>query len=158
VAQNFLPRGHYQDHELLRYPDAIVWFGALKVARETGDNELAGQLIRRFDRYRANPKLVPDKFHVDYSVLGIVPLELYRLTKNPALKKLGMHRADEQWLKPTADGVTRQARYWVDDIYMIAAIRSNRKTLEPIETGHRTISISQIGLIACQLGETLYSS
>ena len=80
VAQNFLPRGHYQDHELLRYPDAIVWFGALKVARETGNNELAGQLIRRFDRYQANPKLVPDKFHVDYAVLGIVPLELYRLT------------------------------------------------------------------------------
>lgn len=124
VAQNFLPRDHYQDHELLRYPDAIVWFGALKVAREIGDNELAGQLIRRFDRYRANPKLVPDKFHVDYAVLGIVPLELYRLTNDPALKKLGMHRVDGQWLKPTADGVTAQARYWIDDIYMIAAIQT----------------------------------
>ena len=134
VAQNFLPRGHYQDHELLRYPDAIVWFGALKVARETGNNELAGQLIRRFDRYQANPKLVPDKFHVDYAVLGIVPLELYRLTQDPALKKLGMHRADGQWLNPTADGVTGQARYWVDDIYMIAAIQTAayRVTHDPV--------------------------
>jgi unsaturated rhamnogalacturonyl hydrolase len=129
-----LPRAHYQDHQLLRYPDAIVWFGALKVAGETGDNELAGQLVRRFDKYRANPKLVPDKFHVDYAVLGIVPLELYRLTKDPALKKLGMHRADGQWLKPTADGVTAQARYWVDDIYMIAAIQTAayRVTHDPV--------------------------
>lgn len=42
-----------------------------------------------------------------------------------------------------------------DKTDFIEAIRSNRKTLEPIETGHRTISISQIGLIACQLGEKL---
>ena len=42
-----------------------------------------------------------------------------------------------------------------DKIDFIESIRSNRKTLEPIETGHRTISIAQIGLIACQSGETL---
>jgi len=42
-----------------------------------------------------------------------------------------------------------------DKTDFIEAIRSNRKTLEPIETGHRTISISQIGLIACQLGGKL---
>lgn len=124
VAENFLPRGHYQDHKHFRYPDAIVWFGSLKVARETGDNDLAEQLIRRFDRYRENPEIVPDNFHVDFAVLGIVPLELYQLTKDPELKKLGMHRADRQWEKPTDDGVTRQARYWVDDIYMIAAIQT----------------------------------
>jgi unsaturated rhamnogalacturonyl hydrolase len=124
VAENFLPRGHYQDHKDFRYPDAIVWFGALKVAHETGDKELAGQLTRRYDTYRKNPKLVPEKFHVDYAVLGIVPLELYRLTNDPALRKLGMHRADGQWHKPTADGVTSQARYWVDDIFMIAAIQT----------------------------------
>ncbi|AQG78009.1 Gfo/Idh/MocA family protein [Spirosoma montaniterrae] len=34
----------------------------------------------------------------------------------------------------------------------IDAVKTGRKTLEPIEVGHRTISISQIGLIACQLG------
>ena len=33
----------------------------------------------------------------------------------------------------------------------IASIKANKPTIEPIETGHRTISISQIGLIACQL-------
>lgn len=34
----------------------------------------------------------------------------------------------------------------------IQAIKRNTPTLEPIEVGHRTISIAQIGLIACQVG------
>lgn len=124
VAENFLPRGHYQDSEFFRYPDAIVWFGALKVARETGDNELTEKLVRRFDHYLANPKITRDRFHVDDAVLGVVPLELYRLARNPEYRKLGMRLADEQWLNPTPDGLTAQARYWVDDIYMIAAIQT----------------------------------
>lgn len=37
----------------------------------------------------------------------------------------------------------------------IEGVRHNRQTLEPIEVGHRAISISQIGLIACQVGEKL---
>ncbi len=37
----------------------------------------------------------------------------------------------------------------------IEGVRENRQTLEPIEVGHRTISLSQIGLIACQMGEKL---
>jgi len=37
----------------------------------------------------------------------------------------------------------------------IASIREGRQPLEPIEVGHRAISISQIGHIACELGEKL---
>jgi predicted dehydrogenase len=37
----------------------------------------------------------------------------------------------------------------------IAAIRESRQPLEPIEVGHRSISIAQIGLIACQVGDKL---
>lgn len=37
----------------------------------------------------------------------------------------------------------------------IASIREKREPLEPIEAGHRAASISQIGLIACQLGGKL---
>lgn len=37
----------------------------------------------------------------------------------------------------------------------ITSIKTGKPTLNPIEVGHRTISISQIGLIACQLEEKL---
>ena len=38
---------------------------------------------------------------------------------------------------------------------LIAAIREGHQPLEPIEVGHRTISIAQIGLIACQVEDKL---
>jgi predicted dehydrogenase len=37
----------------------------------------------------------------------------------------------------------------------IAALREGRPTLEPIEVGHRAISVAQIGLIACQVQDKL---
>jgi predicted dehydrogenase len=42
-----------------------------------------------------------------------------------------------------------------DKTDFIKAIKEKRATLEPVEIGHRTISLSQIGLIACQTGERL---
>ncbi|WP_263367382.1 Gfo/Idh/MocA family protein [Edaphobacter bradus] len=39
---------------------------------------------------------------------------------------------------------------------LIAAIREGRSPLEPIEVGHRALSIGQIGLIACRVGGTLH--
>jgi myo-inositol 2-dehydrogenase / D-chiro-inositol 1-dehydrogenase len=56
--------------------------------------------------------------------------------------------------KPGAGELDLSQTLW-DKPDFIEAIRTNRQTLEPIATGHRTISISQIGLIACQLGGKL---
>ena len=45
------------------------------------------------------------KHHVDYAVLGVVPLEILRLiNKDPKFRKLGMKRADGQWSNPTRAG------------------------------------------------------
>jgi predicted dehydrogenase len=56
--------------------------------------------------------------------------------------------------KPGMNELDLSTTLW-DKTDFIRAIKENRRTLEPIETGHRTISISQIGLIACQTGEKL---
>ncbi len=53
--------------------------------------------------------------------------------------------------KPTGSELDLSKTPW-DKTDFIEAIKTNRKTLEPIEVGHRTISISQIGLIAAQVG------
>lgn len=129
VSENFLSRGHYQSYKVVVYPEVCTWYGAFRVARQTGDNALAEQLIRRFDPYLKHENLekFPYIFHVDFCVNGVVPIEIYRLTKEKLYLKLGMKRADYQWGrgKTTADGITRQARYWVDDIYMISAIQTS---------------------------------
>jgi predicted dehydrogenase len=56
--------------------------------------------------------------------------------------------------KPMKGTLDLSATLW-DKTDFINAIKDNRPTLEPIEVGHRSISISQIGLIACQTGEKL---
>lgn len=56
--------------------------------------------------------------------------------------------------KPQPGELDLSKTLW-DKIDFIEAIKEKRATLEPIEVGHRTISIAQIGLIACQVGEKL---
>lgn len=56
--------------------------------------------------------------------------------------------------KPNPGELDLSKTLW-DKVDFIEAIKANRPTQEPIEVGHRTISISQIGLIACQVGEKL---
>ncbi|RAJ94453.1 putative dehydrogenase [Larkinella arboricola] len=56
--------------------------------------------------------------------------------------------------KPSGNELDLSKTLW-DKVDFVEAIKTGRKTLEPIEVGHRTISISQIGLIACQIGEKL---
>ena len=62
--------------------------------------------------------------HVDYRVFGIVPLEIYLQTKEKKYLELGQDLADKQWANPTPDGVTAEARYWIDDMYMIPAVQT----------------------------------
>ncbi|MEJ7769934.1 MAG: Gfo/Idh/MocA family oxidoreductase [Chitinophagaceae bacterium] len=57
-------------------------------------------------------------------------------------------------LKPASGELDLSGTLW-DKTDFINAIKESRATLQPIEVGHRTISISQIGLIACQTGAKL---
>jgi hypothetical protein len=52
-------------------------------------------------------------------------------------------------------GEERLADQLEDKADFVAAIREKRATLEPVEVGHRTVSISQIGLVAMELGGRL---
>jgi predicted dehydrogenase len=58
-------------------------------------------------------------------------------------------------LEPEAGELGFSKTLW-DKNDFIAAIREGRQPLEPIEVGHRSISIAQIGLIACQVGDKLH--
>ena len=42
-----------------------------------------------------------------------------------------------------------------DKVDFLRAIKEGRETLEPVEVGHRTVSLCQLGLIAVRLGRTL---
>lgn len=108
------------------YPEICAWYGSLTVARLTKDKDLTTRLVREFDRFFTpeGDQHVSRQSHVDYSVFGTVPLELYIQTKDRRYLDFGRGFAERQWEKTTPDGITAEARYWVDDMYMINVVQS----------------------------------
>jgi len=128
VAENFVARQFefaQGKRQYVIYPEACAWYGSLTVAQLTGDNDLKSRLIRKFDSLSTpeGAKHISQEPHVDYRVFGIVPLEIYMQTKERRFLDLGAGLADHQWEKTTPDGITAEARYWIDDMYMITAVQ-----------------------------------
>ncbi len=122
---------------MITYPETCTWYGALTFAKETKNKTLTQQLAERFGPLLGSrDSLIPVPDHVDYTVFGSVPLELYLQTKDEKYLKLGKHIADKQWGPPEGSrvkpeswyyynkGMTWQTRMWIDDMFMITAVQS----------------------------------
>lgn len=123
--------------KVITYPETCTWYGALSFARQTSDDSLKQALINRFQPLlNSMDSLLPRADHVDHTVFGSVPLELYIQTKEQKYLDLGMGYADKQWGKPGGThvspaswyyynkGMTWQTRMWVDDMFMITAVQT----------------------------------
>jgi rhamnogalacturonyl hydrolase YesR len=122
---------NYADRRLsltapLHYAEACTWYGALTTAALLGDAPLEAALAARFAPVLTadGAAVLPRRAHVDDRVFGIVPLELAMHGLGLELLALGKQLADAQWSATTADGLSVEARYWVDDMYMIPALQT----------------------------------
>ncbi len=120
----------------ITYPETCAWFGALRYAQVRKDSRLLSLLEDRFlpifgpERY-----LQPKPDHVDHTVFGCIPLQLYLQTNNKIYYHMGMWYADEQWKMPRNTkhkaeyqalldkNLSWQTRYWIDDMFMISCIQ-----------------------------------
>jgi rhamnogalacturonyl hydrolase YesR len=109
----------------IHYAEVVTWYGALTFARATRDDALARRLIDKFDEMMRvhGAQRVDRDGHVDFSIFGALPLEIYLHTKKPEYLRLGLEFADKQWANPTTDGMSAEARYWVDDMYMLPLLQ-----------------------------------
>lgn len=132
ISENILPRKFRFEtnqekakHGII-YPEVISWYGALTLADLTKDAGLRDRLIAKFEPFLSEPgsQRINRVAHVDYRVLGAVPLQIYLENKDERCKALGLSLADAQWEKTTPDGITAEARYWIDDMYMIPLIQT----------------------------------
>ncbi len=127
VAENFVARKlevEQGKRPYVIYPEVCAWYGALTVAQLTNDRDLKTRLIQKFDPLLTDrAKQISPEPHVDYRVFGVVPLEIYLQTKQQTYLDLGKGLAEKQWEKTTPDGITSEARYWIDDMYMITAVQ-----------------------------------
>jgi rhamnogalacturonyl hydrolase YesR len=125
VAEHFVTSPH-QNPKLLFYPEVCAWYGSLTFAKVTNDAALKDKLVARFQPLmdERESALLPEQGkHVDLSVFGTVPLELYQQTGEEKYLTLGKSYADRQWDKPDAAGLSDQTRFWVDDMYMITILQ-----------------------------------
>jgi unsaturated rhamnogalacturonyl hydrolase len=127
VAENFLARKlEYQEgkRQYVIYPEVCAWYGSLTVAKLIKDSDLTSRLIKKFDPLLTTDaqRISPDA-HVDFRVFGTLPLEIYMQTKDRRFFDIGIGLADKQWEKTSADGITSEARYWIDDMFMITAVQ-----------------------------------
>lgn len=128
VAENFIPRQHMLTPQdtTIHYAEACTWYGALTFAKLAGLKDLQERLIRRYDHLLepGYASIIPKREHVDYNVWGIVPLELYMQTKDPRYLEIGKQKADNQWKDTLKGGLTKQTRFWIDDMYMISSLQA----------------------------------
>jgi len=123
----------------ITYPETCTWYGALKFAEVTKNKKLLGQLEQRFlPFFGEEAHLVPKPAHVDATVFGTIPFELYILNKDRKYLNMGLTLADGQWTMPINapedkrqtyqdlldKNLTWQTRYWIDDMYMITMVQS----------------------------------
>ena len=108
----------------ITYPETVAWYGALTFAKLSGDSDLTTRLIHRFDPlFAEESNLVPHPVNVDSSIFGAVPLEIYIQTKQHKYSEMGQGIADKQWEDPTPEGLTKQTRFWIDDMYMVTMVQ-----------------------------------
>jgi rhamnogalacturonyl hydrolase YesR len=141
LVQRYISRGiPFADKKTkVDYPETCTWFGALRFAGATGDTTLLHPLEDHFgELLDARADLMQTPNHVDNTVFGVVPLQLYLQTGDATCRSIGIDFADRQWTMPNnpsaADrakyqalldrGLSWQTRFWIDDMYMITAIQS----------------------------------
>lgn len=139
IADNLLSRPHMvYKNGTIHYAEACATMGALQFAGLTKDSELLKRLVAHYEAIitpEGDKQLVPNQAHVDHSVFGIVPFEIYLQTQNPAYLALGKRLVDAQWKSPLLEnGLTQETRWWIDDMWMVGALltQANRATQEPL--------------------------
>ena len=129
VAEHFVTTPHTnfgrpEPATFITYPESVAWYGALTFTSVSGDKELTNKLVRRFDPlFGPEASFIPEPTHVDLTVFGVVPLQIYIDTREQKYLDLGKRLADAQWQNPQDDGLSSQTRYWIDDMFMITMVQ-----------------------------------
>ena len=135
------------------YAVGSLWVNAMEMARTLGDAALEERLVDKFlPFYGEKRDLLAPSYHVDTTVFGAVPYEVYLLTGDRRALEMGASYADRQWEylsdadirrmpRSTKDmlaqlfpeekradllrrGYSSQTRLWIDDMYMISFLQT----------------------------------
>ena len=125
VVQNLIDRPKLDLSHGLSYLETCSGFGAVRFAAAANNQDLLGKVIARYQGIISTDGtgLLPKPVHVDQSVFGILPLELYQVTHDSKYLALGLKYADSQFATLNADGLSAQNKYYLDESYKIGAMQ-----------------------------------
>jgi rhamnogalacturonyl hydrolase YesR len=121
AVENFKPRTS-ESYGGDGYAWTFGYVGSLQFTDTTGDTTNNDFLVSKFSCTQQGPDNGTTA-SVDTRAFGDLPLEIFVEKGTAACKTLGLARADAQWTKTTSDGITSDARYWIDDMYMITSLQ-----------------------------------
>ena len=134
LVQNLLDRPGLDFAHGLGYPETCSGYGAVRFAEAIDNQELLDKVIARYQPITSpdGAKALPKPNHVDSSVFGILPLEIFKVTHDQKYLTLGLRYADAQFAELNPEGLSSQSRYYIDDAYkipvmQILAYRATRK-------------------------------
>lgn len=149
--ENYKPKGYFGNGGygwdwMVQYSVVSIWINGLHCAKLTGDEVRKAKLLKLFDDFRPNGRLFhvcSKPYHVDDSIFGALPYEIYLTTGDKACLEMGNWYADTQWSEPCwgtyverhnaprekqweyyRKGYSPQTRLWIDDMYMITVLQS----------------------------------
>jgi rhamnogalacturonyl hydrolase YesR len=121
AVTNFLP--HTGDaFSGAGYAWTFAYVASLQFTQLTNDTTNNAYLVSHFDCGQAGPDNSATAT-VDTRAFGDLPLEIFIEKGTAACKTLGMARADAQWANTADTAITRDARYWSDDMFMITGLQ-----------------------------------
>jgi rhamnogalacturonyl hydrolase YesR len=125
LVQNLLARPKLDQSKAVGYQETCAGFGALRFAATAGNQGLWEQVAARYQAIITpeGAKLNPKPNHVDNSVFGILPLEIYKAANDPKYLSLGLSYADAQFAKLNPEGLSSETRYYIDDAYKISVMQ-----------------------------------
>ncbi len=125
LVRNLLGRKDYMlySKKWFHYAEACIAYSAYRFVGLTGNKELLAELDKRYDSIFDKDKLISYRQHVDQSVIGILPLEIFMQTDDKKFLEMGLFLADRQWQEPREDGLTSETRWWIDDMYMVGMLQ-----------------------------------
>ena len=111
----------------IHYAEICAAWGALGFTELTNDRDLLLDLERRYRPIvdEENSDYIPKGYHGDFTASAHLYLKLYQLRGDKRFYRLGMGMIKKQWENPNPeDGLTWQARYWNDDVFMIGSVNA----------------------------------
>ena len=131
----------------MNYSVVSLWVNAIEFAHRSHNKKLENRLIEFFEPFYGERKSKCNRDnHVDFSIFGAIPLEIYLMNGDKRALELGLRYADHQWEDPTgepgkrvggngnfpieqqrewlANGYSPQTRLWIDDMYMITVLQT----------------------------------